>query len=63
MYLYFVLQETKEEANIVLSFTHGKLSIPEPKTISENRSSVETQDKFVILEGPSTISAHKDANN
>ncbi|KQK12274.1 acyl-CoA-binding domain-containing protein 6 [Brachypodium distachyon] len=50
----------KEEPNVLPASTNGTTPIPEPKTISENGSSVETQDKVVILEGLSTVSAHEE---
>ena len=53
-------KKPKEEANTVPASTNGTPSVPEPKTISENGSSVETQDKVVILEGLSTVSAHEE---
>ncbi|KAM0928344.1 hypothetical protein ACQ4PT_002422 [Festuca glaucescens] len=54
------MHKPKEEANTVPASTNGTSSIPEPKTISENGSSMETQDKVVILEGLSTVSAHEE---
>ncbi|EMS61872.1 Acyl-CoA-binding domain-containing protein 4 [Triticum urartu] len=56
------MHKPKEEPDIVPALTNGTgtSSIPEPKTISENGSSVETQDKVVILEGLSTVSAHEE---
>ncbi|CAL4927976.1 unnamed protein product [Urochloa decumbens] len=50
-------KKPKEEPQIVPASTEGT-SISEPKIISENGSSVETQDKDVILEGLSTVSSH-----
>jgi hypothetical protein len=56
--LFFVLQQKpKEEPQIVPASTNGT-SIPEPETISENVTSVEAEDKDVILEGLSTVSSH-----
>ncbi|XP_044945762.1 acyl-CoA-binding domain-containing protein 6 [Hordeum vulgare subsp. vulgare] len=56
------MHKPKEEPGIVPALTNGTgtSSIPEPKTISENGSSMETQDKVVILEGLSTVSAHEE---
>ncbi|VAH97445.1 unnamed protein product [Triticum turgidum subsp. durum] len=56
------MHKPKEEPDIVPALTNGTGTspIPEPKTISENGSSVETQDKVVILEGLSTVSAHEE---
>jgi N-acetylneuraminic acid mutarotase len=51
------MHKPKEEPQIVPASTNGT-SISEPKIISENGSSVETQDKDVILEGLSTVSSH-----
>jgi hypothetical protein len=50
-------QKPKEEPQIVPASTNGT-SIPEPETISENVTSVEAEDKDVILEGLSTVSSH-----
>jgi hypothetical protein len=60
IYLYFIVKKPKEETNTVPASANGTSSIPEPKTISENGSSMETQDKVVILEGLSTVSAHEE---
>ena len=53
-------KKRKEEANTVAASTNGTPSVPKPKTISENGSSVETQDKVVIREALSTVSAHEE---
>ena len=53
-------KKRKEEANTVAASTNGTPSVPEPKTISENGSSEETQDKVVIREALSTVSAHEE---
>ncbi|KAL5652051.1 hypothetical protein ACJX0J_037509, partial [Zea mays] len=50
------MHKPKEEPQIVPASTNGT-SISEPKIISENGSSVETQDIDVILEGLSTVSS------
>ncbi|TVU43986.1 hypothetical protein EJB05_03408 [Eragrostis curvula] len=51
------MHKPKEEPQIAPASTNVT-SIPEPKTISENGTSVETEDKDVILEGLSAISSH-----
>uniref|UniRef100_A0A0E0D980 ACB domain-containing protein n=1 Tax=Oryza meridionalis TaxID=40149 RepID=A0A0E0D980_9ORYZ len=53
------MHKPKEDPKVILASTNGT-SIPEPKTISENGSSVETQDKVVILEGLSAVSVHEE---
>ncbi|VAI39631.1 unnamed protein product [Triticum turgidum subsp. durum] len=53
------MHKPKEEPDIV-PLTNGTGTSSIPKTISENGSSVETQDKVVILEGLSTVSAHEE---
>ncbi|KAG8061682.1 hypothetical protein GUJ93_ZPchr0003g18501 [Zizania palustris] len=53
------MHKPKEDPKVVPLSTN-ETSIPEPKTISENRSSVETQDKVVILEGLSSVSADEE---
>ncbi|KAL5218143.1 hypothetical protein ABZP36_018827 [Zizania latifolia] len=53
------MHKPKEDPKVVPPSTN-ETSIPEPKTISENGSSVETQDKVVILEGLSSVSAHEE---
>jgi hypothetical protein len=56
-------KKPKEEANIVPSLTQGNYQFQNQYPFLKTKVSVETQEKVVILEGPSTISAHKDANN
>ncbi|ONM11177.1 Acyl-CoA binding protein [Zea mays] len=51
------MHKPKDEPQSVPASTNGT-SISEPKIISENGSSVETQDKDVILEGLSTVISH-----
>ncbi|EEC76477.1 hypothetical protein OsI_14214 [Oryza sativa Indica Group] len=53
------MHKPKEDPKVILASTNGT-SVPEPKTISENGSSVETQDKVVILEGLSAVSVHEE---
>uniref|UniRef100_A0A0D9W134 ACB domain-containing protein n=1 Tax=Leersia perrieri TaxID=77586 RepID=A0A0D9W134_9ORYZ len=53
------MHKPKEDPKVIPPSTNG-ISIPEPKTISENGSSVETQDKVVILEGLSAVSVHEE---
>jgi hypothetical protein len=56
-------KKPKEEANIVPSLTQGKISIPEPIPISENKSFGGDTRKSCYSGRSRTISAHKDANN
>ncbi|GJM97171.1 hypothetical protein PR202_ga14076 [Eleusine coracana subsp. coracana] len=51
------MHKPKEEPQIIPASTNGT-SVPEPKTISENVTSVEAEDKDIILEGLSTVSSH-----
>ncbi|XP_006650861.1 acyl-CoA-binding domain-containing protein 6 [Oryza brachyantha] len=53
------MHKPKEDPKVIPASANG-ISIPEPKTISENGSSVETQDKVVILEGLSAVSVHEE---
>ncbi|KAG8098885.1 hypothetical protein GUJ93_ZPchr0013g34706 [Zizania palustris] len=53
------MHKPKEDPKAILPSTNGTL-IPEPKTISENGSSLDTQDKVIILESLSAVSTHEE---